>query len=91
MGNIDRLEKLLSIERINRIAVQLRMFGPEPEKLAVPISRNETRSAEPMVEGLPVYNSGEKVSPPARTVQKLTILVSLENVLLKILFEYSTE
>ena len=60
--NNDRLEESLTgkgtSHRVNGIAVQARVFGPEPQKLDAPVHKSRRRTIDHVVEDLPVNNSG---------------------------------
>ena len=46
------------------IAVQARVFGPEPQTLAAPVQKSRRRTIDCLVEDLLlVYNSGVRVGP----------------------------
>ena len=69
--NIDRLEETLSGEgtshRVNGIAVQPRVLGPQlPPQSEPVIVKERKRSIDIPPSFIPVYNAGDRVGPPSR-------------------------
>ena len=69
--NIDRLEETLSGEgtshRVNGIAVQPRVFGPQLPPQSEPVIVKERKhSIDIPPSFIPVYNAGDRVGPPSR-------------------------
>ena len=66
--NIDRLEETISGEgtshRVNGIAIQAKVIGPQPLKIAPSISKTKKRSIDTAALMLPTYNPGQRVGPP---------------------------
>ena len=63
--NIDRLEETISGEGIShRIAIQAKVIGPQPLKIAPSISKTKKRSIDTAALMLPTYNPGQRVRPP---------------------------
>ena len=66
--NIDRLEETITgkdtSHRVNGIAVQPRVFGPQPSKTPAPeITKSKQRSLNVENVPLPLYVPGERVGP----------------------------
>ena len=61
--NIDRLEETISGEgtshRVNGIAIQAKVIGPQPLKIAPSISKKKKRSIDTAALMLPTYNPGQ--------------------------------
>lgn len=69
--NIDRLEETLSGEgsshRVNGIAVQARIIGPQPYQPDPVVAKTKKRSIDPQSKLIPIYNAGLRVRPPKTT------------------------
>ncbi|KAE8291515.1 hypothetical protein D5F01_LYC08865 [Larimichthys crocea] len=69
--NIDRLEETLTgcgtSHRVNGIAVQPRVFGPELPKPARDVPKSKQRTVSVSLPALPVYAVGTRCGPPTRS------------------------
>ena len=66
--NIDRLEETVSGEgtshRVNGIAIQRKVIGPQPLKANYMVAKTKKRSISTAPLLLPTYNAGQRIGPP---------------------------
>lgn len=73
--NIARIEDTLSgggtSHRVNGIAVQPAVCGPQTGKVLPKVDKTKQRSCAVLEEPLPIYNIGQRTGPPSRKVKEV--------------------
>ena len=80
--NIDRLKETLSgggsSHRVNGIAIQAKIIGPQPYKPDHVVPKTKKRSIDPQSRMMPIYNAGAREGPPKTTTLEVDTEANVE-------------